>query len=101
MNYGLILPVAWLSICIGIALALSTWIVYDKRRDKRIKRMAMSDDSWCWENCKHLEECFATHKDPDKAMNALVKEYCDDCPMAKAVEEWEQQEAIKQRGKKQ
>ena len=99
-EYGWILPVAWVFLCIGIAMALSTWIMYDKRKDKRIKKMVMSDDSWCWQNCKHLEECFSKHKDPDDAMKELDDEYCWECPMAKAIDEWIQQEAMKQRGKK-
>lgn len=97
-GYGWIFPVGWLFLCIGAAMAMSAWIVHDKNREKRVKKMVMSTDSWCSQTCRHYEECFSNHKDPDDALKEL-DDYCYSCPMAMAIDEWEQREAAKQRSK--
>lgn len=98
VEYGWILPVAWICISAGAAMALSAWIMHDRHHDKRVKAMVMSTDSWCRNTCRHYADCFGHYKDPDDAWKAL-DEYCYDCPMAMAVEEWEQQEAMKERSR--
>ena len=95
-EYGWILPAVWLGICIGAAMALSTWIVRDKHKTNRIKEMVMKDDSWCIENCEKWAYCHSRHKDPDDAWKEL-EEYCYDCPLALAIEDWEEKERLKKK----
>ena len=97
MGYGWILPVAWFSICVGIALALSSWIVHDKHRMKKIMHMVLDEKSWCNKNCKMFDYVFEHNEDAYQALKELG-EYCWECPMAKAVEVWEREQAIKNRG---
>lgn len=91
MEYGIILLAAWLFFCIGVAVTLSAWIVYDKHRFRRIRMMVTRDDSWCVKNCKQYEDCFSRYKDVYRAAKALG-EWCDDCPMAMAMTEWTDKE---------
>jgi hypothetical protein len=79
----------YFSLLTGLAIAMSSWIAHDKRRDRRIKAMVYNNDSWCQHNCKSLEECFSRYKDPDEAWRE-IEEICCDCPMAKAIDIWEQ-----------
>ena len=37
-------------------------------------------DNICENYCKYQEQAFSTHKDPDEALDALMKEHCNDCP---------------------
>lgn len=81
-------PVIWIAVTAGIAIALSSWIVYDKHREKRLMRMVQDPDYWCSDNCKNYDWCFSNYKDPDDALDAL-EDFCIQCPMRKALEEYE------------
>lgn len=94
MGYGWILPVVWLSVCVGISLALSSWIVHDKHKTKRIMKMVINEKSWCRNNCKHYDYCFENNESVYDALKELA-EYCTRCPMAKAVEVWERDQMKK------
>ena len=83
-------PVIYVAVTIGVAITLGSWIAYDKRRENRIKSMVYDCNSWCDANCRHHEYCFSQHEDPDDAWKEL-ESYCMECPMAKAVDVWEQQ----------
>lgn len=98
IGYGWILSVAWICISLGAAMALSAWIVHDKHKDKIIKKLVMDDDSWCSANCRHYAECYINHKDPDDAWKKL-EEYCYECPMAKAIYEWEVENETRKRSR--
>ena len=80
-----IIPIAWFSLVIGIAIALASWIAYDKRKEKRLRKMILESDSWCWANCRRLESCYGKHKDPDEAWKEL-QDYCSECPLARSIE---------------
>lgn len=90
-------PVVYFGLIFGLAVALSSWIAHDKRREKRIRDMVYNNESWCNENCRHYEECMSNHKDPDDAW-AELEDYCCNCPMAKAIDVWERDQQIKKRG---
>ena len=90
--------VAWLSITVGVAIVLSCWIASEKRRNRRIKKMVFSNDSWCNLNCRHFEECMSKCGEMDDVWDEL-EDYCVNCPMSKAIEVWETQEEIKRRGR--
>ena len=94
----LLIPVAVIAFTIGVGIALGSCISHDKRKANRVKRMVISSDSWCQHNCRYCDECYSKHKDPDNAWKEL-EDHCIDCPMAKAIDVWEEQEIIKERGK--
>lgn len=94
----LLIPVAIICVTAGIGLALGSCIAHDKRKEKRIREMVCNDESWCNQNCKHYTYCFGIHGDPDEAWKEL-EDYCCQCPMARAIDEWEKSQEVKKRGK--
>ena len=90
------LLLVYFSALTGLGIAMSCWIAHDKRKDRRIKAMVYDNESWCQQNCRLLNECFSRYKDPDDAWHEL-EDYCCNCPMAKAIDVWEQ---TKKRGAK-
>ena len=94
----LMIPVAVIALAIGVAVALCSCISHDKRKADRIKNMVYNNESWCQQNCRHYEECYSNHKDPDDAWDEL-EDYCCECPMAMAVDVWEEEESKRKRSK--
>lgn len=92
----LLLPVAVIALTIGIAVALGSSIAHDKRKEKRIMNMVLDSESWCQRNCRLLEECYSNNEDPDDAWKVLDN-YCCECPMAKAIDVWEQEKEKQKR----
>ena len=94
----MIVIIAWIALSVGIALALSSWIVYDKIRNKRMMIRVFENGSWCEENCKKLEYCMSQHKDPDDAWKALDS-WCCECPMAAVMDMLEKEDRERRKKK--
>ena len=90
------IPFAVVCLTVGIGIALASCIAHDRIKEDRIKKMVYDRDSWCQDNCRHYAECYSVHEDPDDAWKEL-EDYCCQCPMAKAIDVWEQEQ--KKRGK--
>ncbi len=52
----------------------------NKERMTIIEQLEAMRDNLCEDYCKYQEQAFSTHKDPDEALDALMKEHCNDCP---------------------
>ena len=98
VDVALLIPVAIICVTAGIGIALGSCIAHDKRKSNRVKRMVYDSESWCQQNCKHLEDCYSRYEDPDDAWIEL-EDFCCNCPMAKAIDVWEREQEIKKRGK--
>jgi hypothetical protein len=92
------IPVIYFSLLLGMATTITTWIMHDKRNEKRLKEKVLDSESWCQQNCKNYEWCYSNYKDPDDAFDAL-EDLCISCPMSKAMAILERDQQIK-RGKK-
>ena len=88
----------YFSVLIGLAIAMSSWIAHDKRREKRIRNMVYDSESWCQQHCRYLEDCWNKNKDPDEAWKEL-DDHCCNCPMSMAIDVLERDKAMKERGK--
>lgn len=52
----------------------------NKERMTVIEQLEGLRDNICEDYCKYQEKAFSEHKDPDEALDALIKEHCNDCP---------------------
>lgn len=92
------IPVVYFSLIIGMAATVSTWIMYDKRKEKRLEERVLDNESWCKANCKCYEWCISNYTNQGDAWDAL-EDFCINCPMRKAAEILERDQQIKKRGK--
>ena len=92
------IPVVYFSLLLGTVVTLSTWIMHDKRKEKRLDKIIADNESWCQKNCKNAEWCGENYKDPDDAQDAL-EDFCINCPMRRAFEIIERDNLTKKRGK--
>ena len=81
----------------GLATLLFIWIMCDKYKEKQRILRLYNAESWCYEHCKISEKCFSDHKDPDKALDELVNNYCINCPIGLAQEYVEKQVEVKKK----
>ena len=85
---------------LGLFLGMSTWLAYDKRHEKREKERAKhlvmdATETYCDVNCRVYDEIFCQYKNPDLAMDILVTNHCENCPVYKAQEIIEESEGCK------
>ena len=76
-----------IGIVFGIFVTLTESIAHDKREDKRMEeRVKNAYPEWCSKNCIRYAECFGNIKDPDKAWEKLLDNFCCECPIENAQE---------------
>lgn len=75
---------------IAAVVGFLCWYEEDRRRWKRVRKMAEDDNYWCEKACIYHRQCHEKHDDPDDVW-AELQEYCSRCPMMCAVEMYEEQ----------
>lgn len=54
---------------------------------KGTSECALKSEAPCMETCSHAADCFSQIDDPDKALQKLQDEYCDECVFATVEED--------------
>ena len=75
IDIALVIPVMYVGVLIGLLIAMSTWLAYDKRKERKQLRIIRDKESWCRDNCFGWDMCYSVHDDPDDAANEL-DDYC-------------------------